>query len=63
MRLLTAEDVAAILQLALPRVYELARSGKIPVVRVGRQVRFDEAALRRWIEAGGCPLDDGQHQQ
>jgi excisionase family DNA binding protein len=37
------------------RVYEAARLGLIPCVRIGRQVRFDEAALREWIAKGGTP--------
>ena len=54
MRLLTAKQTAEILQVALPRVYELARERAIPSVRVGdRQVRFDESALRDWVASGG----------
>lgn len=38
-------------QLALPvgRVYELARKGKLPVVRVGKYVRVQAAQLAQWI--------------
>lgn len=41
------------------RVYELARRSMLPaVVRVGRQVRFDMAKIRLFIEEGGHqPLD------
>ncbi|HXG94459.1 MAG TPA: helix-turn-helix domain-containing protein [Blastocatellia bacterium] len=35
------------------RVYEAARLGLIPSVRIGRQVRFDEDSLRDWIRRGG----------
>ena len=35
------------------RVYECARLGLIPSVRIGRQVRFDEDALREWVKKGG----------
>jgi excisionase family DNA binding protein len=35
------------------RVYECARLGLIPSVRIGRQVRFDEDALREWVQRGG----------
>ena len=54
MRLLTAKQTAEILQVALPRVYELAREGLVPSVRMGRQVRFDEARLREWLARGGA---------
>ncbi len=57
MRLLTAKEVAPLLQVTSARVYELARERAIPVIRIGeRQLRFDEAALRDWIAAGGRPL-------
>lgn len=54
MRLLTAKQTAELLQVTLSRVYELARIGLIPCVRMGRQIRFDEAALREWVAQGGA---------
>jgi excisionase family DNA binding protein len=45
MRLMKAEQAAELLQVSLQRIYELARVGLVPSVRIGRQVRFDEAAL------------------
>jgi excisionase family DNA binding protein len=56
MRLLTAKETAEILQVTLPRVYELAREGLIPNVRMGRQIRFHEAKLIEWIDRGGSTL-------
>jgi excisionase family DNA binding protein len=54
MQLLTARDVAVILKLQLPRVYELTREGVLPVVRVGcRQLRYDADTLKDWINKGG----------
>lgn len=54
MRLLTAKEVSEGLRVPLARVYELARTGVIPVVRLGeRQVRFNEDAIRDWIARGG----------
>jgi excisionase family DNA binding protein len=53
MRLMTAKETAEILQVALPRVYELARHGLLPCVRMGRQIRFDEEKLREWVMRGG----------
>ena len=54
--LLTTRQVAERLNLTLQRVYELARTQALPVVRIGRQVRVDPAALERWIKNGGWPL-------
>lgn len=60
MHLLTAKETAKVLQVTLPRVYELARAGLIPCVRMGRQVRFDEAALREWVTRGGSAVSNAQ---
>ena len=56
MNLLKIPEVAQVLRVPIPRAYELARQGLLPVVRLGRQVRVEEAALRDWIAQGGRPL-------
>lgn len=62
-QLLKAEDVAEILSLPRLRVYELARQGQLPCVRIGeRQIRFAKAALREWIEHGGSSLPKEEAQ-
>jgi excisionase family DNA binding protein len=49
-RLLTADEVAALLGVPRSFVYALARRGELPTVRIGeRYVRFREEALDRWI--------------
>lgn len=58
MSLLTAKEVSVAWQIPVSRVYELARSGFIPCVRLKRQIRFDEATLRDWISRGGKPLQE-----
>jgi excisionase family DNA binding protein len=51
MRLITAREASTILGLRLPRVYELARSKRIPFVRLGiKQIRFDPELLQEWIK-------------
>ena len=55
-RLVTAEPVAELLGLKVPRVYDLAARKLIPSVRLGRQVRFDLAKIEAFIEAGGASL-------
>jgi excisionase family DNA binding protein len=59
LRLLNVKEVAKRLDLSLPRVYELARGGILPVVRLGRQIRVDESRLIAWINDGGraSPLE------
>ena len=59
-QLLTAEQVAEILQASPARIYQLARDGRIAgVVRIGRQVRFHPSELESWIESGGCAASHG----
>jgi len=54
MELITAQEVAAMLKVPVARVYELARTNILPSVHLGRrQLRFDQARLREWIECGG----------
>ena len=52
-KLLSAQRVAVFLDVPVQRVYELARLGLIPVVKLGRQRRFSPAALDAWVRAGG----------
>jgi excisionase family DNA binding protein len=66
--LLHANDVAEMLGVSTARVYELARTGILPSVRIGRQVRFSAASIGAWIQNGGASLpggwrrdDDGGH--
>jgi len=56
MELLKADEVARMLRVPSARVYDLARQRVIPSVRLGRQLRFSESALQRWISDGGCAL-------
>ncbi len=51
-RLLTADEVAAMLRVTKAWVYAETRRGDLPHVRLGRYVRYREPAVRRWIEAG-----------
>jgi len=49
-RLLSADEVAAVLGVPRTFVYALARRGELPTVRIGeRYVRFRAHALDRWI--------------
>lgn len=53
MALRDAEFVERFTGLSRQRVYEAARLGLIPCVRIGRQVKFDEDALNEWVKKGG----------
>lgn len=58
-RLLTAGQAAERLDVTLARLYELARTGTLPAVRIGRQIRFSSEALAEWIDGGGQSLAGG----
>jgi len=47
----TADDVAALLAVPRSSVYEYARRlhDPLPSLRIGRHVRFDRAAVERWL--------------
>ena len=64
MYLLTAQDVSVILRVTPHRVYQMAREGSLPTIRVGRCLRIDKAKLQAWLDRGGlvCPLADGPNQ-
>ena len=68
MKLITAREASTILGLRLPRVYELARSKKIPFVRFGiKQIRFDPEILQAWVKheatLNGALLSNEQDQR
>lgn len=48
-RLMTAQEVAEMLRVPRSTIYELARSRRIPFVKVGRRTLFVPQALLDWI--------------
>jgi len=48
--LLTTDEAAKLLHISPRAMFQLGKDRKIPVVRIGRSVRFDTGDLRRWIE-------------
>lgn len=49
--LLTAPAAAALLSVRTSWIYEAARNGTLPCVRLGKHVRFLRADLEGWIAA------------
>jgi excisionase family DNA binding protein len=47
--LLSPGKVAELLGLSKPHVYNLAKSGELPSIKFGRAVRFEKAAVERFI--------------
>ncbi|MCM3724252.1 helix-turn-helix domain-containing protein [Neobacillus cucumis] len=58
-KLLTLPEVAIILNVSEERAYSLARSGLLPIVKLGRQIRVNEGKLHEWIDKGGTALQGG----
>lgn len=48
-RLLTAKDVADLLQCSLQHIYNLVWRGEIPYVKVGGLLRFQKERLIEWL--------------
>ena len=61
---MNARELADLLGLTLGTIYKKVRRGEIPVVRIGRSVRFPRDEIERWLreemraEPGGAPLAD-----
>jgi excisionase family DNA binding protein len=58
-QMLTMQEVAERLGVSLQRAYEMGRTGLLPIVRMGRQIRVEEGRLTSWIESGGRALPGG----
>jgi excisionase family DNA binding protein len=54
-RLMTAQEVAELLRVPRSTIYELARSRRIPFVKIGRRTLFVQQALLEWIAAQTVP--------
>jgi excisionase family DNA binding protein len=50
-KLLMINEVAAVLGLKVKTVYQYVSRRKIPFMKMGRLLRFDEKALNEWISA------------
>jgi transposase-like protein len=44
-------------------MYEMARQGLLPVMRLGRQVKMNERKLQEWINRGGQALTGGRRKE
>lgn len=49
-RLLTVTEVADLLRINKSTVYRMAKQGRLPATRVGRQWRFHKSVLDRLLE-------------
>lgn len=49
-RLLTVNDVAALLQLRPSTIYSWAQEGSIPSLKIGRAIRFRTSDIDAWLD-------------
>jgi excisionase family DNA binding protein len=49
--ILQAKDVAKYLHLHLFTVHKLARQGKLPAFKIGKDWRFRKVAIEEWVKA------------
>jgi len=54
---LTIEECASVLRLSRGSAYEAARTGQIPVIRIGRRLLVPRAKLLRMLGEDGTPDD------
>lgn len=58
---MSVKQVADALLVSPNTVYTLANEGKLPCVRIGRQLRFPLALVQSWLEQQATgPFDDGE---
>lgn len=58
MRLLKIPEVADLLGVTVPRAYQMARNGILPVVHLGKNVRVERGQLEAWIASGGSGVHE-----
>ena len=61
--LLTVTETAQLLNTSEDRVRRMAREGLLPVVRLGRLIRFNKEELQRWVESGGQAFPGGWRKE
>ena len=61
--LLTEDEVAALLQVSLPALRRLRREGSgPPSVEIGRQSRYRQAVVERWLAGEGQRSSPAEHR-
>ena len=53
--LMTIEELAAYLKLSKSSLYQFARAGKVPGVKIGQQWRFHKDVIDAWVRDGVPP--------
>jgi excisionase family DNA binding protein len=49
-KLLTLDEAVALLQVSKPTLYRFTSQRKIPFIKIGGSIRFNEVKLVQWLE-------------
>lgn len=60
--ILTVSEVAQYLRVNPQTVYRKAKAGALPVVRIGRAIRFRKSELDNWLQASSGRLQVTSNQ-
>ena len=52
----TVEEAAKVLGIGRQKAYELAREGKLPVLRLGKRILVPRIALERMLDKAGTDI-------
>jgi excisionase family DNA binding protein len=58
---MTIEELAAYLKLSKSSLYQFARAGKVPGVKIGEQWRFQKSAIDEWMRSRTTPPQPKAH--
>jgi len=47
---MTIDELAAYLKLSKSSLYQFARAGKVPGIKIGQQWRFRKTVIDRWMD-------------
>ena len=54
----TIPEVAKYLKLSKSKVYDLAKKGRLPIIKIGKNVRIRESDLMKWLDEKTRPDQD-----
>ena len=57
-RYMTSRELADLLQVNINTVYNLIDRRQIPFLKVGKQYRFRESEIRKWLQQQGVALEE-----
>ena len=57
---MTIDELAAYLKLSKSTLYQFARAGKVPGVKIGEQWRFQKSAIDEWMRSKTTPKANGK---